>query len=129
MQIFAFYDDFSVLQDTSDAPFRILARFTDVQDELPTVVTRRLEQNQPNPFNPSTTISYTLTRAEPVRLQIFDLSGRLVRTLVDEWTVEGTHAVIWHGLDASGRQAASGIYLYRIQTPSFVETRSMVLLK
>lgn len=80
--------------------------------------------NLPNPFNPETTIRYFLPRDGPVKLTVFDVSGRLVATLVNTRQEAGAHAVRWnaHGL-------ASGIYLYRIETPNRSQTRKMVLLR
>ena len=64
-----------------------------------------------------------------VRLDIFDIRGRLVRTLVDADRDAGTYHVLWDGTDAGGRHLASGVYLYRIHAGQFVQTRKMVLLK
>jgi 5'-nucleotidase len=97
-------------------------------DEVP-VAAIALQQNYPNPFNPQTTISFALPRAQDVRLSIFDLQGRLVRSLVDGQQGAGEHAVIWDGTTAAGRRAASGTYVYRLVTEDRVSSRSMVLIK
>ncbi|MBK8168084.1 MAG: 5'-nucleotidase C-terminal domain-containing protein [bacterium] len=89
----------------------------------------RLAQNSPNPFNPSTTIAFSLDRTGPVRLDIFDLQGRLVRSLVDGAREAGEHHVIWDGRDGAGSPAASGTYVYRLQTTMRVISRSMTLVK
>ncbi len=84
-----------------------------------------LHQNHPNPFNPVTVIEYSLPQSETVTLQVYDVMGRLVETLVDqEARSAGQHSAVW---DASG--AASGMYLYRLNTGDFVQTRSMLLIK
>ncbi|MFN2370213.1 MAG: FlgD immunoglobulin-like domain containing protein, partial [Candidatus Krumholzibacteriia bacterium] len=88
-----------------------------------------LEQNAPNPFNPSTTIAFALPRAGLVELRIYDQRGRLVRTLVDEAMTAGAKSVVWNGLDDGGRQAHSGVYLYVIEAGDFRATRKMTLLK
>jgi hypothetical protein len=88
-----------------------------------------LAQNTPNPFNPRTTISFSLDRDEAVRLQVFDLAGRLVRNLVDRPLTAGVHQVAWDGLDEGGQTVASGVYVYRLKTPSFTQSRRMILLK
>jgi len=91
-----------------------------------------LEQNSPNPFNPATTISYSVPEGQSsvhVRLDVFDIRGRLVRTLVNESREAGTYHVLWDGSGSNGRHLASGVYLYRIQAGQFVKTRKMVLLK
>jgi 5'-nucleotidase len=88
-----------------------------------------LHQNYPNPFNPQTTIAFSLERGEQVRLDVFDLGGRHVRTLVDGARPAGEHAVLWDGSTEAGGRAASGTYLYRLVTDSRVLQRSMVLVK
>lgn len=94
---------------------------------LPTQVT--LRGNYPNPFNPSTTIAFDLPREMSVRLSIFDIRGRLVRTLLDEGRPAGTSEVLWDGTSASGGPVASGMYLYRLETPDGAQTGRMTLSK
>jgi len=89
-----------------------------------------LHQNRPNPFNPSTTISFTLPAECAVRLDVYDVSGRLVARLVDGARQgAGTHDVEWNGRDVSGRAAASGIYVYRLIAGKETISRKMVLLR
>ncbi|MCE5270979.1 T9SS type A sorting domain-containing protein [bacterium] len=91
-----------------------------------------LSQNSPNPFNPATTISYTVPEGQAsvrVRIDIFDSAGHLVRTLVDTERAPGTHSVFWDGLGREGRPAASGVYFYRLSAGEINLTRKMVLLK
>ena len=88
-----------------------------------------LGQNVPNPFNPATTIAFSLPRSGPVRLQVFDVRGRLVRTLLDETRDAGAHRVVWDGTDDQGVQAASGIYLYRMAADGQVLQNKMTLVK
>ena len=95
--------------------------------ELPT--RHRLWQNAPNPFNPTTTITFDIAHPSPVRLRIYDVAGRLVRVLVDRDLGRAQHDVGWDGRDDGGRPVASGVYFYRIIVGDFVETRKMVLLK
>ncbi len=100
------------------------------QGEGETPITNyRLAQNYPNPFNPATTISYQIPRAGHVELNIYDVSGRLVRKLVDSQKSEGLHSVEWNGKDNSSRSVSSGIYFYRMKSSDFVETKRMVLLR
>ena len=90
-----------------------------------------MSQNYPNPFNPSTTIRFDVPEGEigtPVDVSIYDLRGRLVRTLVDEEKARGTYQVHWDGRDERDRKVSSGVYLYRIIAADFVSTRKMVLL-
>ncbi|HET6350158.1 MAG TPA: FlgD immunoglobulin-like domain containing protein [Candidatus Krumholzibacteria bacterium] len=88
-----------------------------------------LHQNIPNPFNPQTTIRYDLPSPEHVRLSIFEVSGRLVRTLVDEDQGGGAHEVVWTGRDDNGRAASSGVYFYVLEAGKQRLTRKLVLLK
>lgn len=88
-----------------------------------------LSQNAPNPFNPSTNITYELPEASRVRLAIYNLLGQEVRTLINGSVEAGYYTATCDGRDAAGRQVASGIYLYRIQADNFVQARRMMLLK
>ena len=88
-----------------------------------------LEGNFPNPFNPTTTINYSLAESGAVRLQIFNIRGQLVKSIVDEFQDAGFYAVEWHGTDIRGLEVASGIYFYRLETSAGRDVRRMVLLK
>lgn len=83
-----------------------------------------LHQNYPNPFNPSTTIRYDLKTAGTVQIQIFDISGRLVNTLVEEYKTAGKHSVTFNAAGLS-----SGLYFMQMRTKGFTSTKGMVLLK
>jgi hypothetical protein len=84
----------------------------------------------PNPFNPQTKIAFDLPAAAEVRLHVYDVAGRRVRTLLDgEVRGSGRHEVFWNGRDDGGRAAAAGTYFYRLETPGFAQTRSMTLVK
>lgn len=97
--------------------------------QTPEVNAFRLVQNYPNPFNPNTTIRYEIPAPCHVRMKIYDVNGRLVRTLVDMQRDSGPHIVTWDGTDNHGRAVASGIYFYRVTAGSFAGTKKMVLLK
>lgn len=88
-----------------------------------------LSQNAPNPFNPSTTIQYSVSEAAHVKLAVFDIRGRMIAALVDREVQAGNYSVQWDGRDTAGRQVASGVYFYRMQAGSFSNIRKMVLLK
>jgi len=83
----------------------------------------------PNPFNPRTTIAYSIPRTTHVTLKIYDLVGRRMRTLVDELVNAGEHQVPWDGNDTTGHKVASGVYLCQLQAGEFVEARRIVVLK
>jgi len=88
-----------------------------------------LEPNYPNPFNATTVISYSLSAPCRVSLEIYDILGRRIRTLVNRAQTVGKHEAIWDGLDAQGHALASGMYFIRIVAGDFQETRKMVLMK
>ncbi|HET9253516.1 MAG TPA: FlgD immunoglobulin-like domain containing protein [Candidatus Eisenbacteria bacterium] len=89
-----------------------------------------LGQNRPNPFNPETTIPYSLATPGRVTIRIYDIAGRLVRTLVDGPAQAGPHAVRWNGATNEGSSTASGVYFYKIEYPDgAVSSRKMILLR
>jgi flagellar hook assembly protein FlgD len=96
--------------------------------ELP-VATLWLEQNVPNPFNPTTTIRYALSEPGRMRLEVVDLAGRRVAVLWDGPQAAGTHTARWDGRDRHGRPLAAGVYLTRLQAAGEVRTSKLVLAK
>jgi hypothetical protein len=90
-----------------------------------------LSQNVPNPFNPSTVISYSIHSIEPIHVQLFvyDLRGRLLKTLVNNEQRSGSYTVHWDGKDDGGRELGSGFYLYRILVDNSSSTKRMVILQ
>ncbi len=89
-----------------------------------------LSQNVPNPFNPMTTIFFELPEQTRVRLQVFDISGRLVRHLINGDSMgAGRQQVIWNGKDDTGQQVSAGVYFYHLSAGPFKETKRMTLVK
>jgi len=88
-----------------------------------------LSQNYPNPFNPTTKIEFTLAKSGFVTLQIYDVLGRRVRTLVSEELSSGYKSVIWDGKNEDGKDVASGVYFYQLKVGDFSEPKKMLLLK
>lgn len=88
-----------------------------------------LEQNYPNPFNPTTTIRYALPVGTDVRVSVYDISGRRVADLVNNYQSAGTYNVTWNGMNDMGERVSSGIYFCRIKAGSFEKTTKMNLLK
>ncbi len=88
-----------------------------------------LAQNYPNPFNPLTSIPFSLERAGRLRLGVYDIHGRLVRLLLDEWRPAGAYQAPWNGTDALSRPVASGVYFARLDTGGRVFTKKLVLVK
>lgn len=89
----------------------------------------QLFQNYPNPFNPTSTIPFDLAKESTVSLQIYNITGQLVRTLISDILSEGSFHYEWDAKDDFGNKVTSGVYLYRIKVADFVETRRMILLK
>jgi hypothetical protein len=88
-----------------------------------------LHQNHPNPFNPSTEIRFSIPRVADVTLEIFNVIGQKVNTLLDKRLPAGEHAVTWDGCDMNGKRAASGIYLYRLTAGEYTSSKRMILSK
>ncbi len=111
----------------------VLADRSEVRSQTVRVKTKayvlELYQNSPNPFNPRTTISFTLPERARVTLAIYDVKGSLVRTLVDDTIGEWYQERVWDGRDASGNRVSSGVYFYRLTAGDKTLTKRMVLLK
>jgi hypothetical protein len=88
-----------------------------------------LKQNYPNPFNPVTTIEYQLAERSSVRLEIVNIRGKLVRTLINKTQSAGMHRIEWNGQDDTGQSCASGLYFYRLSTPGWNLTKKMIRLQ
>jgi flagellar hook assembly protein FlgD len=92
-------------------------------------ITFTLKQNFPNPFNPSTMIEYSLDEPAPVRIEIFDIRGELVRTLVNEYQQSGVHTAAWNGKTDTGGALPTGVYSYSLVTAGKQAARKMILLR
>jgi flagellar hook assembly protein FlgD len=88
-----------------------------------------LEQNHPNPFNPSTEIGFSIGEADDVHLAIYDVRGALVSNLVNRRMAPGHYRETWNGRDDLGREVPSGIYFYRVTVGEYALTRRAVLLR
>jgi hypothetical protein len=90
----------------------------------------KLSQNYPNPFNPNTKIQFSVPETEKVRLEVYDIQGRIVRTLVDyELYNQGQYEVGWDGMDNKGNRVTSGVYFAKMKAGNFVQTKKMVMAK
>lgn len=107
----------------------IIENLTDVVGESEPISLQISLSNYPNPFNSSTNISFTLPEAGHVKLDVYDIAGRLVTTLVDPDAHAGHNTVIWNGTDQSGRPISSGIYFYTLRSGNDLKSRRMLLLK
>lgn len=88
-----------------------------------------LKINFPNPFNPSTTISFLLPENATCTLDIYNIRGQKVRTLINDAKSAGNYSVFWNGQNDNGKPVSSGLYFYRLVTPNFSQTRKMLLVK
>lgn len=91
--------------------------------------TTSLSKNYPNPFNPSTTIEYSISNPGQVSLVVYDLNGSTVKTLVNDFAGRNNYSVTWDGKNDNGQQVASGQYFYVMQAPGFTSTEYMTLIK
>jgi hypothetical protein len=89
----------------------------------------RLEENYPNPFNPTTTIRYALPEACHVKLTIMDILGRTVAVLIDKQQRAGRHDILWDGKDENGSMVASGVYVYTLTGGDSKEMKKLLLVR
>lgn len=107
---------------------------TDIEKENPQsnanlIKTFELYQNYPNPFNPTTTIKYQLPRASQVKIEIYNILGQKVRTLVNKKQKPGKYEVVWNGRNDTGTRVGSGMYLYYMRAGDFTDVKKMLLLR
>jgi len=93
------------------------------------IIEYALHGNCPNPFNPSTQITFSLKTRQDVVLDVFDVTGRLVKRLLSGAIESGDHAVVWDGRNATGERVVSGVYLCRLRAGDYTGVRRLVLLK
>lgn len=116
------------LEEAADAANALYSPVAPVTGDVPVKVLH-LAQNHPNPFNPSTQFQYVIAGAGHVRIDVFDMAGRRVRTLVDEARAAGTHTAVWDGLDDAGNRAPSGTYFCRMTSGGETTSRKMTMIK
>jgi hypothetical protein len=100
---------------------------TDEDAEVPVITA--LNGNYPNPFNPETTISYSVKNSAPVAIEIYNTKGQKVRTLVNETKASGNYSVRWDGTDENGQKVTSGVYFYKMNTGKYTSSKKMILMK
>jgi len=103
---------------------------TGTPTDAPDGVTAALSHAYPNPFNPVTRIAYSIREAGPTIIEVYNIAGRVVRTLLNTELAAGASGhVVWDGTNDGGERCASGVYFYRLSAPGYTETRKMVMLK
>ncbi len=118
----------NIFFDLSNVNFTIQFNPESVGD-VSTATGLALYANHPNPFNPETAIGFHMPRAGEVSLRVYDIEGRLVRTLVEGEFGAGRHEALWNGKDGTGRAVGSGMYMYELKAMGETLTRSMLLVK
>lgn len=121
-------DNLTTEQEVVFSQFMFVPEGTVADAETPRAETR-LHAAVPNPFNPVTTIGYTLEKDGYVEISVYDVKGRHIKTLLSGPGTQGYHEVDWRGKNGSGQPVASGVYFYRMRTKEAIETRKMVLLR
>jgi len=117
---FVFYvDNFSVHTDGGSSS----------EDPTAPVLQTELKGNYPNPFNPTTTIRYSVKEAGPVEIEIYNVKGQLVKQLLQEDKAAGEHTVIWNGTDQNNQAVSTGVYFYKMNAGKYSSTRKMIMMK
>ena len=88
-----------------------------------------LSQNYPNPFNPNTTIDYSLSESGNISVSIYDVSGRLVKTLANGFIDSGNHSLVWNGKDNQEQIVSAGLYICKLKGDGFEINRKMIMMK
>jgi hypothetical protein len=122
-------DKESRLSFSTDAVLNEAAQSVGAVEVAAVPATFALDQNYPNPFNPSTTVRYQIPNNANVNLDIYNLQGQKIRTLVSKEQKAGYYSVVWDGRNEAGQTVSSGLYLYRVQAGSFVATHKMLMIK
>ena len=102
---------------------------TDVSDEVASPYNFELKANYPNPFNPETHIPFTLNKTQNIKLDVYDISGRLVKNLLNTTLAAGLHTVSWQALENNNHAVSSGVYFIKLSGESATQTRQVILLK
>jgi len=115
----------------SDLSEPLIVNFVNEIDDMMPVNVMRLGANFPNPFNPFTSIKYQVSGIgnQNVEINVYNVRGQRVRTLVNELREHGEYSVVWDGRDNLGRSVSSGVYFYQMRAGDFTQTRRMVLMK
>jgi alpha-tubulin suppressor-like RCC1 family protein len=104
-------------------------KVTEISEEAIIPILTLLHRNRPNPFNPDTTISFSLAGEGRVKIDIFNIRGQRIKSIADQQFPAGNHSVIWDGKDDNNKAVGSGLYFYRMQSEDYTAVRKMTLLK
>ncbi|MDD4156885.1 MAG: Ig-like domain-containing protein, partial [Candidatus Cloacimonetes bacterium] len=112
---------------TAEHIWEITVNSTNINDYV--VLKTNLDANYPNPFNPTTTISFDLLTPGKVNISIYNIKGQLVKELINDELKNGRHKILWNGQDQFNRSVGSGIYFYKMQTKDYTKVRRMIMIK
>ena len=124
--------EYTVKCYASDSDFTAVATWNvniAVSNDVEVISVNNLSQNIPNPFNPSTNISFSLKKNSNVSINVYNIKGQKVRTLVSDKYSQGNHTVVWNGLDDDNRPVSSGVYFYRMVSDEFQSTKKAIMMK
>jgi flagellar hook assembly protein FlgD len=93
------------------------------------IAATKLNSNYPNPFNPITHIAYSIRESGNVTLEVYNLKGQLVKSLLNEVIETGDYTITWNGTDNSNKSVSSGVYFYKMKTQNYNSTKKMILMK
>jgi len=102
---------------------------TGTEENITIPMVTELNGNYPNPFNPTTSIFYNLSQESNVQIEVFNVKGQKVKTLINDFEEAGNHQVYWNGTDESSKPVSSGVYFYKMKAGKFVSTKKMILMK
>ncbi len=120
---------YSEEESESSNSVSVFIESVDVDNELAFPMVTELKRNYPNPFNPETTIGFSLATKSSVALEIYNIRGQKVRTLVKDELNAGNHSVVWNGKDDANKSVSSGVYFYRMQSDNFKAVNKMLMMK
>lgn len=111
-----------------EVPITLNVYTVDAEDTIVPAISE-IVKNYPNPFNPETTIDFSLKEETNVKVEIFNIKGQKVTTLIDDMLIAGHHSVVWNGTDSNGNHVSSGVYFSKMQAGNTISIRKMMLLK
>jgi len=116
------YQSYNIVQSIDLSPLLTIGNTTILANSF------QLNQNYPNPFNPTTTINYSINKNGNIKIVIFDMLGKQVKSLVNKKNIAGKHQVLWNGKNDAGKTLPSGQYYYTIEMDGITKSRKMILL-
>ena len=125
-----FYDSFGVMDIITDKGIAIITGLVPVDNIGFDSIFKEIKlENYPNPFNPETTISFSIPEDSKVRIDVFNIKGQHIRTVVNGYLEPDFYNIIWNGKDENGKYASSGIYFYKMNTGDYTSIKKMILMK